>query len=43
VFEMMQFHKWLDKKQTEELIRDVSQGAHFPHAENIKGSLGTCC
>ncbi len=40
VFDMMQFHKWLDKKQTEDLIRDVSQNSHFPFTvENIKGTL----
>jgi hypothetical protein len=40
VFEMMHFHRWLDKKQTDELIRDVSQHGHFPFtAENIKGTL----
>lgn len=40
VFAMMQFHRWLDKKQTDELIRDVSQNSHFPFtAENIKGTL----
>jgi hypothetical protein len=40
VFEMMHFHRWLDKLQTEELIRDVSQNAHFPFTvENIKGTL----
>ena len=40
VFDMMHFHRWLDKQQSEQLIRDVSQGAHFPFtAENIKGTL----
>ena len=40
VFKMMQFHRWLDKKQTEDLIRDISQGAHFPFTvENIRGTL----
>ena len=42
VFSMMQFHKWLDKKQTDELIRDVSQDSrsHFPFTvENIKATL----
>jgi hypothetical protein len=39
-FDLMQFHRWLDKKQTDELIRDVSQHGHFPFtAENIKGTL----
>ena len=40
VFQMMDFHKWLDRKQTEELISDVSRHGHFPFtAENIKGTL----
>ena len=40
VFELMDFHKWLDKKQTEEMIADVSRHGHFPFtAENIKGTL----
>ena len=40
VFAMMQFHRWLDKKQTDDLIRDVSQNSHFPFTvENIKGTL----
>ena len=40
VFELMDFHKWLDKKQTDEMIADVSRSGHFPFtAENIKGTL----
>ena len=40
VFHMMDFHKWLDRKQTDELIADVSRHGHFPFtAENIKGTL----
>ena len=40
VFRLMDFHKWLDKKQTDELISDVSRNGHFPFtAENIKGTL----
>lgn len=40
VFEMMQFRLWLDKKQTDDLIRDVSTNAVFPFTvENIKGTL----
>lgn len=40
VFAMLHFHRWLDKKQTDELIRDVSQHSHFPFTvENIKGTL----
>ena len=40
VFELMDFHKWLDKKQTDEMISDVSRHGHFPFtAENIKNTL----
>ena len=40
VFQLMDFHKWLDKKQREEMISDVSRNGHFPFtAENIKGTL----
>ena len=40
VFRMMDFHKWLDKKQTDEMIADVSRHGNFPFtAENIKGTL----
>ena len=40
VFRMMDFHKWLDKKQTDEMIADVSRNGNFPFtAENIKGTL----
>ena len=40
VFERMDFHKWLDKKQTDEMIADVSRHGDFPFtAENIKGTL----
>ena len=40
VFQLMDFHKWLDKKQTDEMISDVSRSGHFPFtAENIKGTL----
>ena len=40
VFELMDFRKWLDKKQTDEMISDVSRRGHFPFtAENIKGTL----
>ena len=40
VFQLMDFHKWLDKKQTDEMIADVSRNGHYPFtAENIKGTL----
>ncbi len=40
VFDKMQFHKWLDHKQTEELSRDVERNSSIPFtAENIKGTL----
>ena len=40
VFKLMDFHKWLDKKQTDELIYDVSRHGHFPFtADNIKNTL----
>ena len=40
VFSLMDFHKWLDKKQTDELLSDVSRHGHFPFtAENIKNTL----
>lgn len=40
VFEMMEFRKWLDKKQTEEFIRDIERNANIPFTkENIKNTL----
>lgn len=40
VFEKMEFRKWLDKKQTEEFIRDVERTGNVPFTkENIKGTL----
>ena len=40
VFQLMDFHKWLDKKQTDEMLSDVSKSGHFPFtADNIKGTL----
>lgn len=40
VFEKMDFHKWLDKKQREELLRDVERDCNIPFtAANIKGTL----
>jgi Domain of unknown function (DUF4942) len=40
VFARMEFHRWLDKKQREELLRDVERNSNIPFtAENIKGTL----
>lgn len=40
VFELMEFRKWLDKKQTEEFIRDIERNGNIPFTvENIKGTL----
>ena len=40
VFRMMGFRKWLDKKQTDKMLSDVSRNGHFPFtADNIKGTL----
>ena len=40
VFRLMDFHKWLDKKQTDKMLSDVSRNGHFPFtADNIKGTL----
>ena len=40
VFDLMDFNKWLDKKQTDAMIADVSKHGNFPFtAENIKGTL----
>jgi hypothetical protein len=40
VFNQMEFHKWLDKKQREELLRDVEKNSTIPFtADNIKGTL----
>ena len=40
VLRLMDFHRWLDKKQTDEMISDVSRHGHFPFtAENIKSTL----
>jgi hypothetical protein len=40
VFEQMQFRKWLDKKQTEEFLRDVERNGNIPFtADNIKSTL----
>ena len=40
VFDRMQFHKWLDKKQREQFLRDIELNANIPFtADNIKGTL----
>ncbi len=40
VFSRMEFHKMLDKKQRDELLRDVDRNGNIPFtAENIKGTL----
>src|SRR6202008_1780043 len=40
VFELMDFRKWLDKKQTDEFIRDIERNGNVPFTkENIKGTL----
>jgi hypothetical protein len=40
VFEKMEFRKWLDKKQTDEFIRDIERNGNIPFtADNIKGTL----
>jgi hypothetical protein len=40
VFNKMDYHKWLDKQQREQMLRDVEQGATIPFTkENMKGTL----
>ena len=40
VFSRMEFHKWLDQKQRNELIRDIDRNGNIPFTkENIKGTL----
>lgn len=40
VFEKMDFRKWLDKKQTDEFVRDIERNGNVPFTkENIKGTL----
>jgi hypothetical protein len=40
VFSKMEFHKWLDKKQKDEFIRDIDRNGNIPFTkENIKGTL----
>lgn len=40
VFEKMEFRKWLDKKQTNQFLRDVERNGNVPFtADNIKATL----
>lgn len=40
VFTQMEFHKWLDSKQEEEIRRDIARDMHVPFtAANIKATL----
>ena len=40
VFEKMDFRKWLDKKQTDQFVRDIERNGNIPFTkENIKGTL----
>ena len=40
VFNQMEFHKWLDKKQREEFVRDIERNGNIPFTkDNIKGTL----
>jgi hypothetical protein len=40
VFTKMEFRKWLDKKQTDEFIRDIERNGNIPFTkENMKGTL----
>ncbi len=40
VFTKMEFRKWLDRKQTDEFIRDIERNGNIPFTkENIKGTL----
>ena len=40
VFNKMEFHKWLDKKQREEFVRDIERNGNIPFTkENIRGTL----
>jgi len=40
VFNKMEFRKWLDKKQTDEFIRDIERNGNIPFTkENIRGTL----
>jgi hypothetical protein len=40
VFDKMDFRKWLDKKQTDEFVRDIERNGNIPFTkDNIKGTL----
>jgi hypothetical protein len=40
IFEQMEFHRWLDKKQREQFLRDVETNGNIPFTvENIRGTL----
>lgn len=40
VFNKTEFHKWLDKKQQDELVRDIERNGNIPFtATNIRGTL----
>lgn len=40
VFDKMHFRRWLDKKQTDDIIRQIERSANIPFtAANIKGTL----
>lgn len=40
VFERLEFHRWLDKKQREAFLRDVERNGDIPFTkDNIKGTL----
>lgn len=40
VFSRMEFRKWLDKKQSDEMVRDIERNGNIPFTtENIKGTL----
>ena len=40
VFDKMEFRKWLDKKQTDEFVRDIEKNANIPFTKaNIQGTL----
>lgn len=40
VFNKMEFRKWLDRKQTDEFVRDIERNGNIPFTrENMKGTL----
>ena len=40
VFKLTQFHRWLDRKQSDQFIRDIETNGNIPFtADNIKGTL----